>query len=432
MARTGQARPSGSDRLATFSQGCLFIFCALVFLSARPGGAYAQNGYPPHTDLRVNDFANILSPGDVGELRGLFDTIKRQKDIEAVVVTIQSIRDYPVGAQTIESFATGLFNTWGVGVRGKNNGVMILVAVRDRKVRIELGSGYGRDLDQSMAEIIQNTIVPCFRRNDYRAGILDGAKAVLESLGATAGAAGQAAPQSGNQPVANAPDPKPLAEVPLQPTGQPMPFQPRPAPMRNNIVPPYHLTTSIHWEGRATGFGLFPMLGLFGVVAALVGFVARYRYQNRPRLCTNCAKEMTHLDELSDDMYLDSGQQLEEALNSVNYDVWRCPTCNLHTIERHNKWFSTYHQCPECGYKTLSESCDTIEQPTYFSTGRKRISRTCRKCSYMNEDYVTLPMLTNTDTSSSCSSSSSSFGDSGGGGSFGGGSSSGGGASGSW
>ena len=144
---------------------------------------------------------------------------------------------------------------------------------------------------------------------------------------------------------------------------------------------------------------------------------------------------MTCLDEFSEDTYLDSGEKLEETLSSVNYDVWQCPGCNMHTIERHARWFSSYGQCPSCNYKTLRETCQTVENPSYLSTGRKLVTKTCQNCNYQKEDTIILPMLTRTEShlmDSSGSSSFSSGGGSGGGGSFGGGSSSGGGASGSW
>lgn len=74
----------------------------------------------------------------------------KKTGIEAVVVTINSIGDYQTGDATIEAFATNLFNTWGIGHKKENNGVLILVAVKDRKARIELGKGYGREYDSAM------------------------------------------------------------------------------------------------------------------------------------------------------------------------------------------------------------------------------------------------------------------------------------------
>ena len=130
---------------------------------------------------------------------------------------------------------------------------------------------------------------------------------------------------------------------------------------------------------------------------------------------------MQRLDETADDVYLDSGQKLEEYLSSIDYDVWKCNSCNMHTLLPYARWFSGYQQCPSCRYRTLSVDSQTVVSPTYSSTGSKRVTRDCRQCSYHDEDMVTIPRLTRSSSSSSSGSSSS-----------GGGRSSGGGASGSW
>ena len=212
MVKTAHARRAGYKKPAGLIPRILLVLHVLLLPMLMQGSAQAQNGYPVYNDTRVNDFANLLSPPEVAELRELFGRLKEQQGIEAVVVTIQAMGDYPVGAQTIESFATGLFNTWGVGDRMKNNGVMILVAVKDRKVRIELGSGYDQSLEQTMADVIQTRIIPCFKQNDYPGGILNGAKAVAEALGLPTPTpqtpARATARQSGNRQGARAePDP---------------------------------------------------------------------------------------------------------------------------------------------------------------------------------------------------------------------------------
>ena len=110
----------------------------------------AQNRYPYPSDKYVNDFAKILKPSERSELRTLLQDLDRQKKIEATVVTISSIKDYEGGTEGFETFATHLFNSWGIGHKERNDGILILVAVHDHKVRVELGSGYGAVLDSKM------------------------------------------------------------------------------------------------------------------------------------------------------------------------------------------------------------------------------------------------------------------------------------------
>jgi uncharacterized protein len=136
---------------------------------------------------------------------------------------------------------------------------------------------------------------------------------------------------------------------------------------------------------------------------------------------------MIRLDEVSDDVHLDSGQKAEELLNSVDYDVWKCPTCNYHTLHGYNRWLSGFGKCSQCNYRTLKTDSQTISQPTYTSTGTKLITRNCRHCNYHSEQRVTLPVLTRSSISTSSYSGSRSSSSS-----RSGGRSSGGGASGKW
>ncbi len=157
----------------------LVVGC-IVFLNA--GAALAQSGYPQPTDDYVNDFARALSEPDRQAIHKLFKDLEYQTGIEAVVVTIGSIRDYGTGDTSIESFATNLFNKWGVGHKKENNGAMILVAVKDRKCRIELGGGYGDMYDSAMKEIIDTRMAPYFKANDYNRGIYEGAVALRDRI----------------------------------------------------------------------------------------------------------------------------------------------------------------------------------------------------------------------------------------------------------
>ena len=143
---------------------------------------YAQPGYPDPIDDYVNDFAEILSETDYKSIHEMLDDLEYQTGIEAVVVTIQSIYTYETNDTSIESFATNLFNQWGVGHKKENNGVLILVAVEDRECRIELGGGYGERYDSVMKEVIDKNMIPYFKSEDYSRGIYEGARGVIEKV----------------------------------------------------------------------------------------------------------------------------------------------------------------------------------------------------------------------------------------------------------
>lgn len=342
----------------------------LILLYVAPHSAAAQN-YPDYSEIYVNDFADLLPDADEARIRAKLQELKEKRDIEFTVVTIDSMTDY--GHQgAIEPFATGLFNTWGVGDAGRNDGVMMLIARYDREMRIEVGSGYGTRLNKPMQVIVDSNILPYFRRDDYIGGIDSGVEEVIYEL-------------TGRYP------------------GE------------------YDATAA----GRAAGWvsRLLDQIGgwIWVIVAPIVGYalhIYRRWKRNKPRICPRDGSEMMRLDEAWDDNHLQEGQIREEQLKSVDYDVWDCPKCNHVTIEGYKAWFSQYGACRSCGYRTVEGDTTIIKHATKSSEGKKRIDYHCHHCGDEWRVYRTIPRKSDSSSSSS--------------GGFGGGSSSGGGASGSW
>lgn len=159
-----------------------WLFLWLVLVLAVAPAVRGQGQYPSRGDTFINDYAGLLTSTDVAAVRTLLSDLKSTHGIETVVVTIGSINDYETGATTIESFATGLFNTWGIGDAARNDGVLLLVAAKDRKVRVELGSGYGSGPSSEMQAVIDRYLVPKFRAAEYSSGILLGTRAMIAKL----------------------------------------------------------------------------------------------------------------------------------------------------------------------------------------------------------------------------------------------------------
>lgn len=158
----------------------LLLWLGLI-LAVAPS-AQGQSQYPSRRDPFINDYANLLTTADAAAVRALLSDLKSAHGIEAVVVTIDSINDYQTYNTTFESFATGLFNAWGLGDATKNDGVLLLVAVNDRKVRVELGAGYGSGPSSEMQAVIDRYLVPKFRAAEYSSGILLGTRAMIAKL----------------------------------------------------------------------------------------------------------------------------------------------------------------------------------------------------------------------------------------------------------
>ncbi|MEO1209129.1 MAG: TPM domain-containing protein [Cyanobacteria bacterium J06638_20] len=357
----------------------------------------AQNAYPPFLDPHVNDYAQVLEANDAATLRSLLTGFQSETGVQAVVLTVDSVHDYSMGDATIESFATNLFNTWGIGDRTRNDGILMLVAVGDREMRIELGMGYDGSYDAVAQSVIDQHMLPYFRDGNYSQGIVAGANAVVNQF--------------------NSASPAPVAAAPARSYGDPSSVDPvAPASDYGGSGGPGEVGDLIADNpntARALGGGA----AVLAIGAPIVGFWNRHR----TRKCPNCATRMVRLSERLDDKYLDPGQRKEEMLGSVDYDVWQCPSCNQELVKRYGNLMNQHKSCPACHYKTLKVRSRVIEHPTYTSTGRREIQETCAHCNHHGTRYTVIPRKTK---SSSSSSSRSSHG--------GGGRSSGGGASGRW
>ncbi len=142
----------------------------------------AQSGYPTRTDTYINDYNGLMPTALETKLRGWLTDLKTQHNIEMTVVTIDRIRDYAAYGTSLETFATGLFNRWGIGDRATNKGVMLLVVENDRDVRIELGAGYPSSDDKRAKGVLDEFILPYFKQENYEAGIEKGVRATIFML----------------------------------------------------------------------------------------------------------------------------------------------------------------------------------------------------------------------------------------------------------
>lgn len=152
---------------------------AVLFVVAIATTAYAQQ-YPKATGY-VNDFANLLTREQGASLNDELAAFEKKTTIEIAVVTVPWLNN-----QSIEDYTRGLAKEWGVGKRDQNNGVVFLIAPKERKMRIETASGARVVLTDSRADQIRDqTVLPHFRINNMAQGIIDGTHAIMRTLDAS-------------------------------------------------------------------------------------------------------------------------------------------------------------------------------------------------------------------------------------------------------
>jgi uncharacterized protein len=132
---------------------------------------------PPNPPKLVTDAAGILSEAEKSALEQKLVAVDDSSSNQIAVVIIKSLQDRP-----IEEYATKLFRTWGIGNKKTNNGVLLLVAVDDRKVKIETGNGLeGAIPDIVAGDIIRNRIAPAFKAGNYYKGIDEATDALAQA-----------------------------------------------------------------------------------------------------------------------------------------------------------------------------------------------------------------------------------------------------------
>lgn len=142
----------------------IVISLLLFLLFATPVVAYYELGTPKGY---VNDYTNTLTHEQISALESKIAAFEQENTNEIGVAIIDSLQgDY------IEHFAVKLFESWGIGKEKEDNGVLILVVLSDRQMRIEVGYGLEGSLTDSQASwIIKNVMVPNFKENKYYEGI---------------------------------------------------------------------------------------------------------------------------------------------------------------------------------------------------------------------------------------------------------------------
>jgi uncharacterized protein len=147
----------------------------LLVLLGLPAGA--QEPFPAPQG-QVNDFAQVLDPSTTAQLKAMVAEVEQRTTAEIAVVVVHT-----TAPMTPKEYVTALFNRWGVGKQGADNGVMILLAIHDRRVEIETGYGVEGILpDGKAGEMIRTAMMPSFTHDRWGEGLVAGTQRVAQWL----------------------------------------------------------------------------------------------------------------------------------------------------------------------------------------------------------------------------------------------------------
>jgi uncharacterized protein len=235
------------SRPAIVRQFALLLGLLTVLLLGSAAPASAHSDYP--SPAVCSDTRGVLGPLTCARVAEILTADEVASTDEIAVAVVGT-----TGTSSTESYATALFNSWGVGKAGIDNGVLVLVAFDDRAIRIEVGAGLSDRLPDGQArEIVGGVMVPTFKVGDYRDGVLAGLDAVRTALGHPVDASNQ------------------LTAIPADPGYEPA----RPKASAVAVAPSYSYSRDSDDDDESdsdSNAGLWIAVVLIGVILALISW----------------------------------------------------------------------------------------------------------------------------------------------------------------
>ncbi len=140
----------------------LIIFSFSISISA-------QVNYPSPTNYKyINDYSNILNSNEIETIVSLGKELEDKTGAQSIVVIIDTTDNIP-----IENYSINLFRSWGIGQKAKDNGLLILVAIKDRKWRVEVGRGLEGVIPDALSNrVMESLATDDFKNDNYGSGII--------------------------------------------------------------------------------------------------------------------------------------------------------------------------------------------------------------------------------------------------------------------
>ena len=390
----------------------------------------------------VSDPGGLLSPSVKAEIDKRLYDLRQQTTAEVVVALPPDIGDVP-----IEQWSEQLFTLWGIGKRDKDNGLLLVIAPEQRKARIQTGYGVEGILpDIACKNIIVREIVPAMRDNDIDAAVNGATRMIAEAMTDPAVAEELRSHDADNYAEAM----ETLDSTVIWGFVRIVAWCVFLFALfcfcrdlyNGRKLDNYH--KAMLWRRHLTTYFWCAVLSLgAGLIFYVLAFWFYRSIRTRKRICPTCGHKMNRLNEEEDNALLTPSQDFEERLNTVDYDVWECPSC--HTVERlpFKANQVKYSECPSCGTVAMClTGTRTVKPATTRSAGSGVKVYECQFCHHKEERPYVIPKKEDGTAAAMAAGAvlgsmgsrngGGGFGSGGFGGGFGGGRTGGGGASGGW
>lgn len=322
----------------------------------------------------VSDPDNILSPVEIATADAVIDSMRTRSTVEVAVVIVKSLDDI-----NINDGATKLFNKWGIGDKNKKNGVLILIDTDNRGVEIRTGKGIEGVLpDVTCYHLIKDNLVEPFKQGRYGEGIIDLLNNISEIVTTP-----EAISELKATPSADSTDFMPFL------TGYVLTALVVLLIMVFVVIYVYNTTKTLDRMQRYERLRKMSlpvlMISVFFLAIPIFAYFLLKTFMKRVRLnvpdCPNCQHKMHLIDEVHDNDFLTPAQDMEEKLNSVDYDVWLCDNCNATEVFPYINRQSNYQVCPICGARAETLESDVVlRQPSSTTEGIGQKQYYCKNC----------------------------------------------------
>lgn len=409
------------------------LLLAPCHMSARTPGQ-VPNVHVQRATAWVSDPDNVLTDAARMRADALLDSLNNAATTEVTVAVVADM-----SGQDIDSYATELFELWGIGKSDRDNGLLVVISRDDRRAALRTGYGMEGVINDGRAgRIIRNDIAPAMKAADPDRAVIDAVRAIAQYI---------ADPEAADY----------LRSDRKTGTGKELTGAEFFAEMFKDwglfaavLTAIFVAWIIIVWfatrgQGDARRYARLEQLKLpvlmlipFTLGIGVVAWLPLWLLMRHTRLhrhdCPNCGTRMHRVDEVHDNDYLTPAQDMEERLNSVDYDVWLCPKCNETDIIPYINRRSSFTQCPDCGARAMTMQANRIlRQPTTRVEGQGVKVYRCANCGAVHNIPYTIAKVAEPPIVI-VGGGHGGFGGGGGfsGGSFGGGMTGGGGASGGW